>query len=139
MRRWLAAAGFALLVALLLSGLRGLAARITAGHLQHTADRQLALIEHGQPLWQWRLRQPHDLVAGDGLRIRSRDGTPFELGLPVSGMLDPGHWPLLALHGEADAPFRLGVAWRPRLGQPGCLGWQDAPPSRWIFARVRCR
>ena len=139
MRRWLAAAGFALLVALLLSGLRGLAARITAGHLQHTADRQLALIEHGQPPWQWRLRQPHDLVAGrafgaadvqragDGLRIRSRDGTPFELGLPVSGMLDPGHWPLLALHGEADAPFRLGVTWRPRLGQPGCLGWQDAP------------
>ncbi|MEW9570294.1 lysostaphin resistance A-like protein [Rhodanobacter sp. Si-c] len=139
MRRWLFAAGFALLVALLLFGLRELAARITAAHLQHAADRQLALIEHGQPLWQWRLRQPHDLVAGrafgaadvqrvgDGLRIRSRDGTPFELGLPVSGMLDPGHWPLLALHGEADAPFRLGMAWRPRLGQPGCVGWQDVP------------
>jgi len=139
MHRWLAAAGFALLVALLLFGLRELAARVTAGQLRRTADRQLALIERGQPLWQWRLRRPHDLVAGrafgaadvrhagDGLRIRSLDGTPFELGLPVSGMLDPGHWPLLALHGEADAPFRLGVAWRPRLGQPACLGWQDTP------------
>ena len=139
MRRCLSAAGFALLVALLLFGLRELAARITAGHLQRTADRQLALIEHGQPLWQWQLHQRHDLVAGrafgaadlqrvgDGLRIRSRDGTPFELGLPVSGMLDPGHWPLLALHGEADAPFRLGITWRPRLGQPGCFGWQDTP------------
>ncbi|HEX8778358.1 MAG TPA: CPBP family glutamic-type intramembrane protease, partial [Rhodanobacter sp.] len=139
MHRWLAAAGFALLLALLLSGLRELAARVTAGQLQRAADRQLALIEHGQPLWRWRLRQPRDLVAGrafgaadvrhagGGLRIRSRDGTPFELGLPVSGMLDPGHWPLLALDGEVDAPFRLGVAWRPRLGQPGCLGWQDTP------------
>jgi len=139
MRRWLSAAGFALLVALLLFGLRELAARITAGHLQHAADQQLTLIEHGRPLWQWRLRQPHDLVAGrvfgtadvqgadDGLRIRSRDGTPFELGLPVNGMLDPGHWPLLVLRGAADAPFRLGVLWRPRLGQAGCFGWQDSP------------
>ena len=143
MRRFLTptltGAGFALLVALALFGLRELAAGITATHLQRTADRQLALIEHGEPLWQWRLRQPHDLVAGrafgaadvrrgeDGLRIRSRDGTPFELGLPVSGMLDPGHWPLLALQGAADAPFRLGVAWQPRLGQPGCFGWQDTP------------
>jgi len=128
-----------LLVALLLFGLRVLAARFTAGHLQRVADRQLARIEHGEPLWQWRLRQPHDLVAGrafgaadvrrdkGGLRIASRDGTPFELGLPLSGMLDTGHWPLLSLRGEAHAPIRLGVAWRPRLGQPGCLGWQDAP------------
>lgn len=138
-RRWLAAAGFALLVALLLFGLRALAARITAGHLRNTADRQLALIERGEPPWQWRLRQPHDLVASrafgaadvqrvhGGLRITSRDGTPFELGLPVSGMLDPEHWPLLVLHGEVDAPFRLGVAWQPRLGQPGCSGWLEAP------------
>lgn len=138
-RRLLAGAGFALLAALLLFGLHALAARITAAHLQRVADRQAALIEQGQPLWQWRLRQPHDLVAGrafgdadvrradGGLRIASRDGTPFELGLPVSGMLDPGHWPLLTLRGTADAPFRLGVAWQPRLGQPGCFDWQDTP------------
>ncbi|WP_426663676.1 CPBP family glutamic-type intramembrane protease [Rhodanobacter aciditrophus] len=138
-QRWLAGAGFVLLVALLLAGLRVLAARIVAGHLQNAADRQLALVEGGQPLWQWRLRQPHDLVAGrafgaamvrrddGGLRVTSLDGTSFEIGLPVRGMLDPGHWPLLALHGEADASFRLGLAWQPRLGQPGCFGWQDTP------------
>lgn len=134
-----AGAGFALLLGLLLFDLRDLAARITAAHLQQVADRQTALIGQTRPPWQWRLRQPHDLVAGrafgaaevrridGGLRITSRDGTPFELGLPVSGMLDPGHWPLLSLHGAADAPFRLGVAWQPRLGRPGCYGWQDAP------------
>jgi len=137
--RWRAAAGYALLVALLLFGLHELAARITAAHLQRVANLQAALIEHGQPPWRWRLRLPHDLVAGrafgaadvqrdgNGLRIRSRDGTPFELGLPVTGMLDAGHWPLLAVDGMADAPFRLGVAWQPRLGRPGCLAWQDAP------------
>ena len=135
----LAGTGFVLLVLVLLFGLRELAARITAAHLQRVADRQASLIEQGQPLWQWRLRQPHDFVAGrafgaadvergdGGLRITSRDGTPFELGLPVSGMLDPEHWPLLTLHGAADTPFRLGVAWQPRLGQPGCHGWMDAP------------
>jgi hypothetical protein len=139
LQRWLAGASFVLLVALLLAGLRVLAARIVAGHLQDVADRQLALVEGDQPLWQWRLHLPHDLVAGrafgaatvrrddGGLRITSLDGTSFELGLPVRGMLDPGHWPLLVLHGEADASFRLGVAWRPRLEQPGCFGWQDAP------------
>ena len=137
--RWLAGTGFALLVALSLFGLRELAARIVALHLHDVANRQFALIEHGQPLWQWPLRQQHDLVAGHafgaadvrvvdgGLRITSRNGTPFELGLPVRSMLDARHWPLLTLHGTADAPFRLGVMWQPRLGQPGCSGWQDVP------------
>ncbi|MBD8873580.1 CPBP family intramembrane glutamic endopeptidase [Rhodanobacter sp. DHB23] len=139
MHRWLAGAGFALLVILLLCGLRLLAARIVALHLHGVADRRLALIEHGQPPWHWQLRQRHDIVAGHafgaadvqavdgGLRITSRDGTPFEVGLPVHGMLDLEHWPLLSLHGRADAPFRLGVVWRPRLDQPACFGWQDAP------------
>ena len=138
-RRWLAGAGFALLLALLLFGLRELAAGIVANHLQRTADRQASLIERNLPLWQWTLRKRHDLVAGrafgaadvqaddGGLRIRSRDGTPFELGLPVSGMLDAQHWPLLTLSGEAAAPFRLGVAWQARLGKPGCFGWQETP------------
>ena len=139
LRGWLSGAGFALLVALLSFGLRDLAANVTAGHLRRVADRQAALIEQGQPLWRWRLRQPHDLVAGrafgaadvqradHGLRIRSRAGTPFELGLPISVMLDPGHWPLLTLRGSADAPFRLGLAWRPRLEQPACLAWRESP------------
>lgn len=137
--RWLTGAGLALLALLLLCGLRILAARIVALHLHGVAERELALAEQGRPLWHWPLRQPHDLVAGrafgaaevrsadDGLRITSRDGTPFEIGLPVRGMLDTEHWPLLSLHGAADAPFRLGVAWQPRLDQPGCSGWQDVP------------
>lgn len=135
--RWLVGAGFALLATLLLFGLRTLAAGIVAMQLHDAANRQSALIARGQPLWRWRLRQPHDLVAGrafgaadvrpvdGGLRITSRDGTPFELGLPVRGMLDPGHWPLLSLQGAATAPFRLGVAWQPRLDQPGCDGWKS--------------
>lgn len=154
-RRLLAGAGFALLAALLLFGLRGLAAGITAAHLRQVAFRQTTLIGQGRPPWQWRLRQPHDFVAGrafgaaevrraaDGLRITSRDGTSFELGLPIGGMLDPGHWPLLSLHGTADAPFRLGVAWQPRLGQPGCYGWRDTPvaagPLRLVLDLRRLR
>lgn len=133
------AAGLVLLAALCLIGLHALAARLVAGHLTHVADRQLARLEHGLPPWQWSLRQPHDLVAGrafgaadlqatpDGLRATSRDGTPFELGLPVRGMLDPGHWPRLTLHGSATAPFRLGVTWQPQLDQPGCRGWLETP------------
>ncbi|MBD8880904.1 CPBP family intramembrane metalloprotease [Rhodanobacter sp. 7MK24] len=139
MRRWLAGTAFALLVVLLLLGLRTLAEHIVASHLHEVANRRLALIEHGQPLWRWPLREPHDLVAGrafgaadvesagGALRITSRDGSPFEIGLPVHGMLDVEHWPRLSLHGVADAPFKLGIAWQPRLDQPGCLGWQDAP------------
>lgn len=137
--RWIAGTGFVLLLVSLLFGLHMLAARIVAIHLHDAANRQLALIGHDQPLWHWALRQPHDLVAGrafgsadvqavdGGLRIASRDGSPFEIGLPVRNMLDTGHWPLLSLRGVADAPFRLGVAWQPRLGQPGCVGWQATP------------
>jgi len=136
--RWLACLGFALAVALLLPGLRMLAAHIVAAHLQDAANRQLVRIEHRLPLWQWSLREPHDIVASrafgnadvqadHGLRFRSRDGTPFEIGLPVRGMLDPGHWPLLALHGSAESPFRLGVAWQPRLAKPGCFAWREKP------------
>lgn len=135
-RQWLGCAAFAVLLALLLLGLRALAARTVAMHLHEVANRELALIEHDQPLWRWPLRRPHDLVAArafgtadvqadHGLRFSSRDGTPFEIGLPVHDMLDPQHWPLLALHGAADMPFRLGVGWQPRLGEPDCFAWRE--------------
>lgn len=139
-KRWAGAAAVVLAVALLSFGMRMLAAGIVAGQLQRTADQQLARVETGQPLWQWPLREPRDLVAGrafgaasirrvpGGLRIASRDGTPFEIGLPVRRWIDAGDWPLLTLQGNASAPFRLGVSWQPQLGQPmACVAWLDTP------------
>lgn len=139
-RHWPGIVAFVLAVALLLLGVRMLAASIVAGQLQRTADHQLAQVEAGLPLWQWLLREPRDLVAGrafgaasvrrvsGGLRIDSRDGTPFEIGLPVRRWIDARGWPLLALDGDAGAPFRLGVWWQPQLGQPmACTAWLDAP------------
>lgn len=139
-RTLLHAAGCVLLVLLGLAGLRALAGQLAAIHLQQQADAQWTRLGQRQPAWQWSLRQAHDLVAGRafgaadvrattaGLQVTSRDGTPFELGLPVRGRLDPGHWPLLSLRGEASTAFRLGVAWQPRLDSPGgCRGWLPAP------------
>lgn len=63
-RRWLAGIGFALVLTLLLAGLRRLAADSVALHVRDVADQRLALIEGKLPLWHWQLRQRRGIVAG---------------------------------------------------------------------------
>jgi hypothetical protein len=105
------------------AALSWLAARITAARLLEQADQQLARVESGQPLWQWPLHKPRDLIAGrafghatvtrdaDALNITSTDGTPFELGLPVDGSLDLAHWPILQVQLQNSAAGSLGLLW----------------------------
>ena len=133
MRRLLVPAGFALAVALLLGLMQWLAASITRNQLVHQAQEQLASLRDGQPLWRWRLRTPADLVAGrvfgpatvthagPGLAFTSRDGSPFEFGLPLSGPVDARHWPLLVLQGHGDAKGVLGLSYQAREDSPACL------------------
>ena len=95
------------MAALLLLGLHALARFVVETQLRHEAERKLDALTRGEPLWRWSLRQPRDLVAGRpfghatangtarGLRVVSRDGQPFELGLPVMTPLDLAHWPRL--------------------------------------------
>jgi membrane protease YdiL (CAAX protease family) len=122
--RLLSFTGFALVVALLLSMLHVIAARITAGHLLNEADQQLGLLESGQPLWQWRLARPSDLIAGrafgharvsqisGGLKVTSLDGSPFELGLPIASGLDLAHWPLLDVQLDSRAAGVVDILWQ---------------------------
>jgi hypothetical protein len=93
------AAGYLLAAAIVCVALSALAARMTAAQLQDQAQWQLARVQASEPLWEWRFRKPHDLIAGrafgsakvsvddDALTITSTDGTPYELGC-----LSHGHW-----------------------------------------------
>ncbi|WP_266171974.1 CPBP family intramembrane glutamic endopeptidase [Dyella subtropica] len=114
-------AGFALAVALLLLVMHALSRQVTMVQLQREAGRELHALQNHQPLWIWSLRRPPDLVAGhpfgaataafdDGrLRITSRDGSPYDLGLPLMQPVDLAHWPLLRLHVESSADGELGL------------------------------
>lgn len=113
--------------------MRMLAARMVAVHLLHEAQRQSATLRSGQPLWQWELRRPGDLVAGrafghasvtpdaQGLDIVSQDGTPFEVGLPIDHAVDLAHWPLLRLQASASSGARLDVLQRTAPDAPLCI------------------
>jgi hypothetical protein len=116
-------AGYVLAAIVLCIALSWLAARITAARLLEQADQQLARVESHQPLWQWRLHKPGDLIAGrafgnaavagdtDALNITSKDGSPFELGLPVDWALDLAHWPILQVQLQSSATGALGLVW----------------------------
>jgi hypothetical protein len=116
-------AGYVLAAFIICAALSWLAARITSAHLLQQADRQLARVESNQPLWQWHLRKPRDLIAGrafghatvtagaNTLNITSIDGTPFELGLPVDAPLDLAHWPILQMQLQSSAAGSLGLLW----------------------------
>ncbi|HUA80951.1 MAG TPA: type II CAAX endopeptidase family protein [Dyella sp.] len=131
-RHALALAGYALAAVLICLALSRLAARITGHRLLDQAQQQLADVQTNQPLWQWRLRKPHDLIAGrafgnatvahddDALLVSSDDGTPFELGLPVAWSLDLKHWSVLQLQLRSSAPGTLGLVWQGNR-QPPCL------------------
>ena len=106
---WARVAGFVLAAALLLLAMRAVAGFVVETALRHAAERELDALQKGEPRWRWTLQRPRDLVAGrpfgnatasataQGLRVTSRDGAPFELGLPVMQPLDLAHWPKLRL------------------------------------------
>lgn len=126
-------AGYALAALVVCLALGRLAASMTAMQLLDQAQQQLARVEANQPLWQWQLRKPRDLIAGrafgnatvaqddDALRITSEDGTPFELGLPIAWSLDLKHWPILQLQLQSNTPGELGLAWQGGGQPPACL------------------
>lgn len=135
------AAGFVLAAALLLLGLRALAGLMAESHLRHEAERELHAVQAGEPLWRWELRQPRDLVAGrvfgnasvkavdDGLRISSRDGQAFELGLPVLQPMDLLHWPLLQLAMRGDKAGEWSVVVQAHAQEPACVAKAGGIPD----------
>jgi hypothetical protein len=136
--KW-AYAGYALAAVVVCFALGWLAARITGAHLLHQAQAQLAQVEHQEPLWEWRLRKPRDLIASrafgnakvasedDALTITSIDGTPFELGLPIAWSLDLAHWPVLQLQLQSSATGTLGLIWQGPGNAPACLALTASP------------
>ena len=111
---------------------------ITRGQLVHQASQDVATLRGGGSLWQWPLRHPSDLVASrvfgaaglsttpDGLIITSRDGTPFEIGLPLAGPVDLAHWPLLHVDMQGNREGVLGLSYQPVESQAACLADQAA-------------
>lgn len=131
------------MAALLLLGLHLLAGFVVETQLRHDAERELAALEKGEPLWSWPLRQPRDLVAGrpfghatasagaDGLRVSSRDGQPFELGLPVMQPLDLVHWPLLRLALSPDGQAsEIALIVQERSDEAACTAVAPAIPAQ---------
>lgn len=133
--------GWLLAVVAVLLAFRLLAGALTAQHLAQEARTELALLRADQPLWRWTFTTTEDLVAGrafgradvqaikDGLRITSRDGTPFDLGLPIAHGLDLMHWPILQLDRGGREPVALSILWQ-APGSATCasapLTWRDA-------------
>ncbi|QAU22686.1 CPBP family intramembrane metalloprotease [Dyella sp. M7H15-1] len=116
-------AGYVLAAVILCIALGWVAARMIAIRLLEQANEQFALLQSHQPLWQWHLRKPRDLIAGrafghatvvrdaGALSIISTDGTLFELGLPIDGALDLAHWPILQAQLQSSAAGTLGLMW----------------------------
>jgi hypothetical protein len=138
-RRLAATAAFAVALVLLLAGMGALSAWITRGELIHEASEALATLRSGEPRWHWPLHQRSDLVAKrvfgaadlsvepDGLRATSRDGTPFELGLPVADPIDLAHWPLLRLNMRSDTAGVLGLVYQAGEFTTACRAEHAAP------------
>ncbi|HUB91425.1 MAG TPA: CPBP family intramembrane glutamic endopeptidase [Dyella sp.] len=138
-------AGYVLVALVVCLALGRLAAHITAATLLDQAQQQLARVESGQPLWQWSLRKPRDLVAGrafgnatavqdgDALRVTSEDGTPFELGLPIAWSVDLKHWPILQLQLQSNMAGTLGLVWQGSNHAFACL----APAAHALTADTR--
>jgi hypothetical protein len=136
------AAAFALSVAALLLAVRLLAAAVVAHELGREAGHELAALRAGDPLWRWPLRQSGDVVAGrafgaaelrrdgEALAVRSRDGSPFELGLPLARPADARHWPRLYLHADSAAAGTLELLASRDDGPPAARQAGQAPVCR---------
>ncbi len=126
-------AGFALAVIALLWLMAFLSSWITRARLVQDAQQELTALHGGQPLWQWHLRAPTDLVASrvfgaatvtrgpDALRITSHDGSPFELGLPLDSPIDAAHWPRLQLQLRSSATGSLALSYQASESSPACI------------------
>jgi len=127
------AASFLLAVVLMLWLLAALSSWMTRKHLIHEARSEFTALRNDQPVWQWTLRKPRDLVAGrvfgaaqasgtaEGLNLTSRDGSAFELGLPVARPMDAAHWPLLRLRLRATTDGVLGFVYQANETSQACM------------------
>ena len=151
-RRIAAFAGFALAVVFALWLMAAISGWVTRGRLVHDARQRLTALHEGQPLWQWRLRQASDLVAGrvfgqaetasapGALSLRSRDGSRFELGLPVTGPIDAAHWPLLQLDVQSSSAGTVGLSYQASTTSPSCTATSMidvAPGGRTVSVDLR--
>ena len=123
-------------LAALLLACRWLSAFVVGGQLTQQARATAQAIRSGQPLWTWTLRRPQDVVAGrafgaarlaagnGALLATSRDGRPFELGLPIARSVDLRDWPRLRLDYQADLPPHLQLLVR---AAPAAMVCRSAP------------
>ncbi|HET6633367.1 MAG TPA: CPBP family glutamic-type intramembrane protease [Rhodanobacteraceae bacterium] len=138
MRTWGLAAVAALLAA---ACLLALAAGLTRHAIDRHAGQQAWLYAHDQTPWQWAPRTADDLIAGhafgaavvlageDSLRLRSRNGTSYAIGLPLARPLDLRRFPQLQLRLESPVPFTLKPVVREQLDGPLLLGQAIEMPA----------
>jgi membrane protease YdiL (CAAX protease family) len=125
----------------ILAGLHALAAKLTTRELAHEASAELVSYRAGSSPWAWRFERPADLVAGrvfgtatlaktlNGLTFTSKDGSPFEIGLPLIRPVDLGRLPGLRLGASASQPLTLALIVREALDRqtltvPVAATWQ---------------
>jgi membrane protease YdiL (CAAX protease family) len=125
----------------ILAGLHLLAAKLTARELAREASTEQASYRTGSSPWTWRFERPADLIAGrvfgaatlvrtaDGLSFTSKDGSPFEIGLPLIRPVDLGRLSLLRLGGSAGQTLTMTLVVRealdrPTLTAPAAAIWQ---------------
>jgi hypothetical protein len=124
---------FAAAVALALWLLHLLAVGLVTRELGREAATDQAAWSAGTTPWHWQLRRPGDVVAGrafgaaeliadaDGLRVRSLDGSAYEIGLPLSRDADLLRAPRLRVTLAATRPPHLWLVLRQRLDGPLCM------------------
>jgi len=140
--RLLPVAGFLAAVAVLMWCMGALSGWITRGQLIHQASHDVSTLRGGRSPWQWQLRRPSDLVASRvfgaadltatpaGLVITSRDGTAFEVGLPLAAPVDLAHWPLLRIDMQGNRDGVLGLIYQPIESGAACSADRAANVSR---------
>ena len=132
---------FAAAVALALWLLHLLAIGLVTRELGREAATDQAAWSAGTTPWHWQLQRRADVVAGrafgnaelattaGGLRVRSVDGSAYEIGLPLSRDADLLRAPRLRVTLDATRPPHLWLMLRQRLDAPLCMAavpWPSA-------------
>lgn len=127
--RWTLLAATLVGLAMLLALPRWAALVVRDGIATSSAAERAAYASGGSP-WSWRFREPDDIVAGrvfgqgalesrdDGLVVRAVDGSPFQIGLPLTRPTDLGRLDTLVLGARASAVGTYGVSVRETLAGP---------------------